>query len=526
LVACTIVTLLFSVTACSEDQKRVNDSVEGSDSTDKGKKCTAGDERECECKSGEEGIQVCAENGNKWSKCKCDKNNEGSSDSDQDDEINDDSHSNSDSDTDSDGDTDSDSDTDGDSDIDTGSDTDSDTSSDNENDNEGPVASDVVEFGPNLRINDDSGNAVQTEVALATGPDGLVLAGWMDHRAERVCAFTFSTDGGETWSVNVSIPNISRLNFVGDPAVAIDGGGTMYAVCQQYQGSGYGMGQIRMMTSADKGQTWSEIRNIQAAQDKPWIVGGAEDGTIFLSWLGSPGGIKRSLDHGETWDPIQSTGRIIHGTGIASSETGLLHVPYNLDSNRNQLRYLRSKDNGASYEAPRDLVQDMGQFCFNCNPRQHPIVGAATDPTGQTVAITWTSQMPGGEGNDDVWILYSVDGGDSWTKPIRVNDNTVKSRQFESWVAVDAYGRVHVAWTDFRDGKNDTYYARSADPTQGFEPNVRVNDGSGRGNLDFLGDYKGIEVQGSDVLVVWQDTRNDDGDIYFARAVNAAGRPK
>jgi hypothetical protein len=105
-----------------------------------------------------------------------------------------------------------------------------------------------------------------------------------------------------------------------------------------------------------------------------------------------------------------------------------------------------------------------------------------------------------------------------------VNDNKTASRQFESWVAVDNYGRVHVAWTDYRDGgQNETWYARSADPTKGFEPNIQVTDGHGSGSTDFLGDYKGIVVQGSDVLIVWQDTRRDTGDIYFSRAVGAAG---
>jgi hypothetical protein len=107
-----------------------------------------------------------------------------------------------------------------------------------------------------------------------------------------------------------------------------------------------------------------------------------------------------------------------------------------------------------------------------------------------------------------------------------VNDNKTASRQFESWVAVDAYGRVHVAWTDYRDnGQNETWYARSADPEKGFEPNIQVTDGRGSGSTDFLGDYKGIVVQGSDVLVVWQDTRRDTGDIFFSRAVGAAGAP-
>ena len=171
-----------------------------------------------------------------------------------------------------------------------------------------------------------------------------------------------------------------------------------------------------------------------------------------------------------TWGATQSLGNIIHGTAINTSTTGLVHVPYNLDSNRNQLRYLRSKNNGDTWEATRDLVADMGTFCFSCNPRQHPIVGQGADPTGRVVAITWASRMPAGQSDDDVWLLYSSNGGDTWTQPIRVNDNTNTSRQFESWVAVDNYGRVHVAWTDYRNGMNETWYARSADPTKGFEP--------------------------------------------------------
>jgi hypothetical protein len=388
----------------------------------------------------------------------------------------------------------------------------------------GPGSSAVVRFSKNVKISDDTGRGRQTEVALAAGPDGLVLAGWMDERAARVCAFSFSKDGGLTWSKNVSIPN-SGGQFVGDPAVAIDAGGTLYAVCQQYINPG-STGNIRLMTSTDKGTTWSAIRSIQSAPDKPWAAGGVTAGTLYISWLGNPGGIKKSTDYGMTWGPIQSTGNIIHGTGITATSTGLVHVPYNLDSSRNQLRYLRSKDGGNTYEAPRDLVANMGTFCFSCNPRQHPIVGSDSDPTGKYVAMTWTSRMTGGQNDDDVWLVYSKDGGDTFTQPLRVNDNMNASRQFESWVAVDRFGRVHVAWTDFRNGsQNETWYARSSDPSKGFEPNLQVTDGRGSGSTDFLGDYKGIAVQGDDVLVVWQDTRNDSGDIYFARAAGAAGPP-
>jgi hypothetical protein len=378
-----------------------------------------------------------------------------------------------------------------------------------------------VTFSANVRLNDDTGMTEQNEVALATGPEGLAVAGWMDNRANRVCAYSVTTDGGATWKKNVSIPNVSG-EFVGDPAVAIDGGGTIYAVCQEYLDLDAGTGNIRLMTSSDKGATWSAVKSIQSAPDKPWAGGGIEEGTVFVSWLGKSAGIKRSVDGGATWGTTQSLGNIIHGTAIVTSTTGLVHVPYNLDSDRNQLRYLRSTDGGATWEKTRDLLADMGRFCFECSPRQHPIVGAAADPTGRNVAITWTSTLTGGEGDDDVWVMSSKDGGDTWSKPLRVNDNATKSRQLQSWVGVDRCNRVHVAWTDLRNGKNEVWYARAADPTQGFEPNVQVTDGSGTANRDFIGDFKGVAVLGSDVLVVWTDTRRDGGDIYFSRAVGAA----
>jgi Neuraminidase (sialidase) len=258
------------------------------------------------------------------------------------------------------------------------------------------------------------------------------------------------------------------------------------------------------------------------APDKPWVGGGTEDGTVFVSWLGSAAGIKRSQDHGATWGPTDALGNIIHGTAIVTSTSGLVHVPYNLDSDRNQLRYVRSTDGGTTWEKPRDLIPDMGKFCFQCSPRQHPIVGAAADPTGKYVAITWTSTYMGGEGDDDVWLMWSTDGGQNWTKPLKVNDNETAARQFQSWVAVDNCNRVHLAWTDLRNGKNEVWYARSADPTQGFEANVQVTDGSGTAATDFLGDFKGVAVLGSDVLITWTDTRRDGGDIYFSRAVGAA----
>jgi hypothetical protein len=393
-------------------------------------------------------------------------------------------------------------------------------------DDDGPLNMAPVTFGANVKVNDDEGRAQQTEVVMAAHKDGMIFVGWMDNRmSPSRCAYSVSTDGGTTWSKNVfASTQGSGRAFAGDPAVAIDDAGNLYAGCQDYASGGLGTNYILLAHSKDRGASFSEFKRVNQSLDKPWL-GGTGDGTVLVSWLGNPGGVKRSTDYGETWAEPISLGYINHGTTMSVGEksTGLVHMAYN--TGEDTVSYRRSKDFGVTFEPVQDL-SPQGQACRSpCSPRSHPIVGGDTDPTGKVVAITWASrqQHPDAESDDDVWVIVSYDSGETFSDPIRVNDNTTPSRQFQSWAAVDKYGAVHVVWTDLRDdGKNATYYARMTDMAMGFEPNVQVTDGTGE-PPSFLGDYKGIDVVGRDVVVTFTDTRNgDSGDIYFARAKDAA----
>lgn len=388
---------------------------------------------------------------------------------------------------------------------------------------DGPLNMAPVTFGPNVKVSDDTGRGQQTEVVMAARPDGLLFAGWIDNRqSPSRCGYSISTDGGQTWGRNffASTQGSGRA-FAGDPAVAIDDAGNLYAGCQDYASGGLGTNYVLLAHSKDDGATWSEFKRVNQSLDKPWLAG-TGDGTVLLSWLGNPGGVKRSTDYGATWEPPISLGYINHGTTLSIGDTGLVHMAYN--TRETTVTYRRSDDYGASFEPARNL-SSQGTPCRSpCSPRSHPIVGADADPTGQVVAITWASRQEhaDAEGDDDVWVIVSYDAGETFSDPIRVNDNLNPSRQFQPWAAVDKYGAVHVVWTDLRDnGANATYYSRMIDIELGFEPNVEVTDGAGR-PPSFLGDYKGIDIQGRDVVVTWADSRNDSGDVYFARARDAA----
>jgi len=388
---------------------------------------------------------------------------------------------------------------------------------------DGPLNMAPVVFGPNVKVSDDSGRGQQTEVVMAAHPSGILFAGWMDNRqSPSRCGYSVSKDRGKTWSKNTfaSTQGTGRA-FAGDPAVAIDDAGNLFAGCQDYASGGLGTNYILLAHSKDEGATWSEFKRVNQSLDKPWL-GGTGDGTVIVTWLGNPGGVKRSTDFGATWSQPISLGYINHGTTMSTSDTGLVHMAYN--TAETTVTYRRSEDFGVSFEPARNL-SPQGQPCRSpCSPRSHPIVGADADPTGKVVAVTWASRQmhADAEGDDDVWVIVSYDAGKTFSKPIRVNDNMNPSRQFQSWAAVDSFGAVHVVWTDLRNGgQNDTYYARMIDLETGFEPNVKVNDASGKA-ASFIGDYKGIDILGRDVVITWTDNRADVGDIYFARAVDAA----
>lgn len=387
---------------------------------------------------------------------------------------------------------------------------------------DGPLNMAPVTFQPNVKVSDDARNGQQTEVVMAAHPSGLLFAGWMDNRASPSrCGYSVSKDRGKTWSKNVfAATQGTGRAFAGDPAVAIDDAGNLFAGCQDYASGGLGTNYVLLANSKDQGATWSEFKRVNQSLDKPWL-GATADGTVLLTWLGNPGGVKRSTDFGTTWSSPISLGYINHGTTMSMSSNGLAHMAYN--TNENTVTYRRSTDEGVTFETARNLAAQGTPCRSPCSPRSHPIVGADADPTGKVVAITWASRLThdDAEGDDDVWLIVSYDSGKTFSKPIRVNDNMNPSRQFQSWAAVDSFGAVHVVWTDLRNGQNDTYYARMTEFDKGFEPNVKVNDGAGKA-ASFIGDYKGIDVIGRDVVITWTDNRNDVGDIYFARALDAA----
>jgi hypothetical protein len=142
--------------------------------------------------------------------------------------------------------------------------------------------------------------------------------------------------------------------------------------------------------------------------------------------------------------------------------------------------------------------------------RSNGLPAAAVDlsdgPHRGTLYVNWIDER---NGDPDVFLLYSRDGGETWTGPVRVNDDPVGNgkAQFFTWMAVDPVdGAVNVVFHDRRGYDGTTTgltMARSVDGGRTF-----VNHPVGQKPFEtypdvFFGDYNGISAYGGRVVAVY-----------------------
>ncbi|HEY7356268.1 MAG TPA: sialidase family protein, partial [Ktedonobacterales bacterium] len=162
--------------------------------------------------------------------------------------------------------------------------------------------------------------------------------------------------------------------------------------------------------------------------------------------------------------------------------------------------------------------------------RNFSLPAFAADSARGTLYLAWSDER---NGDADILLARSTDGGQSWSVPVRVNNDPVGDGkdQFQPQLAVAPNGVVSVMFFDRRSDPNnlliDVYLAQSTDGGQTFYPNVRVttvasdpsidapvpDDGS---NVTFFGDYQGLAVDNHFAHVFWNDTRTGSQEIFTA----------
>ncbi|HEX6850749.1 MAG TPA: thrombospondin type 3 repeat-containing protein [Candidatus Polarisedimenticolaceae bacterium] len=392
--------------------------------------------------------------------------------------------------------------------------------------------------GADARVNQDSSGQNQNETSVAVSPadPNRVVGAWNDYfirtpGQNTVIGYGWTTDGGQTWqSDRINFSTIPSTTSTGDPVIVADSIGTFYMGILAYSGSGAG---ILVARSTDGGVTFAEPVRLDNGGDKEYLAVDYRNDHAYTVWentgsLGNQGiYVSKTTDRGLSWSTRRQISTNNGGTNNgATPSIGPNGEVYVVWSNfGNTVWFQRSLDGGTTW-LPADKVirNDVNPppSPLNGGFRNPPIASSACDATtgpwsGRIYAVWGDDRF----GDPDVLLSWSSDQGNTWSAPIRVNDDVVGNGadQFFPWVHVDENGTVFVTFLDRREDPANflisTWLATSTDGGQTFGPNIRMSDGNyGPTGFGFLGDYIGSSTGGGKIFPLWPDGRNGNPDVF------------
>jgi hypothetical protein len=147
-------------------------------------------------------------------------------------------------------------------------------------------------------------------------------------------------------------------------------------------------------------------------------------------------------------------------------------------------------------------------FAIQTLERANGFPQIAIDSKSKRMYITWSDYR---NGDLDVFISTSDNGGKRWSAPVRVNNDPVHNgaEQFFQWLAVDPTdGSINVIFYDRRgdpqNRKQIVVLARSTDSGRSFT-NYAWTDNPFEASGVFFGDYSGIAAYGGRVYGIWTE---------------------
>lgn len=425
----------------------------------------------------------------------------------------------------------------------------------------------------NFEVTTDNGPANEVTIAVNPKNPKNLIAGAKDYtlgprqglEGFRVWSgYYWSRDGGKTWGnglmgyPNVENTVLANYDEISDPVVAFGSDGTAY-----YSGLAYNYESkvvpelprpkiidngIYVAKSTDGGETYSQISFViespsgQIFHDKQWFtVDPFDPNNIYVTWTMYAGTqarivLARSTNGGQSWEPPRDISRSFEGLQQDSGAIpvvdpdGSIYVTW-VDYNQGTLMLSVSNDQGVTWPIFAEPIMDIEPLPGNIenNDYRTPTIPSMavdrsnTDSSGN-IYIVWNDYR---NGNSDILLTRSENGGGTWSEPIILNDDQNSTAdQYFPWIAVSSGGDIHVIFYDKRDDPNDylldIYYTHSKDGKE-FDKNWKITTNSSdpvhsyhqSGNV-FMGDYIGIDATENYAYAIWTDTRKGEADAFTA----------
>ncbi len=358
--------------------------------------------------------------------------------------------------------------------------------------------------------------------------------------------YFYSDDAGISWNIDTLY---SSYGVWGDPCVVVDTNGTFYYFHLSNPSFGNWIDRIVCQKLDSFGGSWFDGTfmglNGTKAQDKEWAIVDPATNNIYVTWTQfdeydsqNPNDssiimFSRSTNQGQSWTAAKRINKIA-GDCIDSDETVEGAVPavgpngevYVAWAGPAGLVFDKSLDSGNTW-LENDIFIDSipGGWDFDipgisrCNGLPITVCDLSGGQHHGTIYVNWSDQR-NGITDTDIWLSKSIDGGNTWSSSIRVNDDPPGKHQFFTWMAIDQItGYLYFVYYDRRnysDKKTDVYMAQSKDGGNSFT-NFKISE-SPFNPLEniFFGDYNNISAHNNVVRPIWTRLHNGSLSVWTA----------
>ncbi len=389
----------------------------------------------------------------------------------------------------------------------------------------------------NINISNDPLPQNEPSVQISRKNPNRVVAAWRDFRtgvspALRRIGYSFSTDGGNTWSVSELTPQIiPDAPLSSDPVVVVDTSGNFYIYTVSLNET-TGDGELWLFKSIDQGETFNQVYEMATGpwfEDKEWGISDLSPtspyvNSLYCSWTRFAANTSilliRSTDEGVTWNSpaTVSDENGVQGSFPAVSSDGDLFIVWRNYNSGGQILFDKSTDGGLTFGTDK-IVSNSPNSWF-----PHMAVDLSGSPFHNFIYVVWNDLR---NGDDDVFLSISSNGGDSWSSAQRINNDPIGNGKDQYWptIAISELGEIVILFYDTRNTPNnniiEAYIARSTDGGATFTNELVSTQPSPTSipNNDVrFGDYIHVDFYGGNIVPVWTDERAGgfDMDIYTA----------